>query len=320
MNMAQFVALGELLIDFIQHGDSENQNPLYEANPGGAPGNFLAMTKKLGNSASFVGKVGNDAFGKQLEDTLLGAGLITDGLIKSDKYHTTLAFVHHDSHGDRSFSFYREADAYINEDDIKEDLFDNKDVFHFGTLSMTNEVCKAATMKAIKIAQSKKLLISFDPNLRKNLWDDLSKAKEAFIEGFKVCNVLKIADNELQWFTGIEDLEEAIKAFRKNYPSIGLIFLTLGKDGSKAFYNDIEVTVPTFLEVPCVDTTGAGDSFMGSAMSCIMDIGFNNLDKESLKESLLFANAAASIVASRKGVIKSLPTVEEIEKLKATAK
>lgn len=318
--MAQFVALGELLIDFIQHGDSENQNPLYEANPGGAPGNFLAMTNKLGNSASFIGKVGNDAFGKQLEDTLLGAGLITDGLIKSDKYHTTLAFVHHDSHGDRSFSFYREADAYINEDDIKENLFDNKDVFHFGTLSMTNEVCKAATMKAIKIAQSKNLLISFDPNLRKNLWDDLAKAKEAFIEGFKVCNVLKIADNELQWFTGIENLEDAIKAFRNDYPSIGLVLLTLGKDGSKAFYKDIEVTVPTFLEVPCVDTTGAGDSFMGSAMSCIMNIGFNKLDKSSLKETLLFANAAASIVASRKGVIKSLPTVEEIEKLKATAK
>jgi fructokinase len=318
--MAKFVALGELLIDFIQYGESENQNPLYEANPGGAPGNFLAMTNKLGNSASFIGMVGNDAFGKQLEDTLIGAGLNTKGLIKSDKYHTTLAFVHHDSHGDRSFSFYREADAYINKKDIKECLFENKDVFHFGTLSMTNETCKAATIKAINIAQEKKLIISFDPNLRKNLWDDLSKAKEAFIEGFKVCNVLKIADNELQWFTGIENLDDAIKSFRKEYPLIGLIFLTLGKDGSSAYYKNIKITVPTFLNLPCVDTTGAGDSFMGSAMNCVMSYGFNNLDENNLKETLLFANAAASIVASRKGVIKSLPNIEEIETLKATAK
>lgn len=317
--MANFVALGELLIDFIQYGNSENQNPLYESNPGGAPGNFLAMTKKLNNSASFIGKVGNDAFGQQLEDTLKSAGLITDGLIKSDEFHTTLAFVHHDSHGDRSFSFYREADAYINEADIKESLFDNKDLFHFGTLSMTNEICKAATIKAIKIAQSKNLLISFDPNLRTNLWDDLDKAKEAFIEGFKVCNVLKIADNELQWFTGIDNLNDAIKSFRNDYPSIDLIFLTLGKDGSKAYYKNVEVTVPTFLDVPCIDTTGAGDSFMGSAMSCVMSIGLNKLDKSNLKETLLFANAAASIVASRKGVIKSLPTIEEIETLKSTA-
>ena len=318
--MAQFVALGELLIDFIQYGNSENHNPLYESNPGGAPGNFLAMTNKLGNKASFIGKVGNDAFGKQLEDTLISAGISTEGLVKSDEFHTTLAFVHHDKKGDRSFSFYREADAYLSEKDINEDLIKTNDVFHFGTLSMTNETCRLATQKAIRIAQDNKLLISFDPNLRKNLWDDLDMAKEAFIEGFKVCNVLKIADNELQWFTGIDNLEDAMNLFRKNYPTINLIFLTLGKDGSRAYYNNIEITVPTFLELPCLDTTGAGDSFMGSAMSCIMSYGLKNLNESNLKETLLFANAAASIVASRKGVIKSLPSTEEIINLKDSSK
>lgn len=315
--MANIVALGELLIDFIQVGESDIKNPIYEANPGGAPCNFLAMTGKLSHKPTFIGKVGNDNFGKQLEKAIVEAGINTSGLIKSDKYPTTLAFVHHDSSGDRSFTFNRSADAQISESDISEDLFLNQDVFHFGTLSMTNEKCKKATLKAIKIAKEKNLLISFDPNLRANLWDDLNKAKEAFIEGFKVCNVLKIADNELSWFTGIDDLDLAIEAFRKEY-NIDLIFLTLGKDGSKAYYKDICVTVPTFLEVACVDTTGAGDSFMGSSLSKVLEIGIDNLNEENLKDILLFANAAASIVASRRGVIRILPSLEEIEKLKAT--
>ncbi|MGD1822506.1 MAG: carbohydrate kinase family protein, partial [Pleomorphochaeta sp.] len=249
--MANIVALGELLIDFIQYGVSDINNPLYEANPGGAPCNFLSMTKKLNNNALFIGKVGDDNFGKQLEDAIVNAGLDTRGLVKSKKYPTTLAFVHHDETGDRSFTFNRSADAKINEDDIREEYFKDQDVFHFGTLSMTNEVCKKATLKAIRIAKENNMLISFDPNLRANLWDDLEDAKEAFREGFKVCNVLKIADNELAWFTGEKDLEKAIRIFRDAY-DIDLIFLTLGRDGSKAYYKDICVSAPTFLEVKCV--------------------------------------------------------------------
>ena len=315
--MANIVALGELLIDFIQYGVSDINNPLYEANPGGAPCNFLAMTKKLGNNALFIGKVGNDNFGNQLEAAIETAGLNIRGLVKSDKYPTTLAFVHHDESGDRSFTFNRSADAKICEDDIKEEFFENQDVFHFGTLSMTNEVCKKATLKAINIAKNRNMLISFDPNLRANLWDDLDKAKEAFIEGFKVCNVLKIADNELSWFTGEDDLEKAITIFREKYP-IDLIFLTLGRDGSKAYYNDICVKAPTFLEVRCVDTTGAGDSFMGCSLSKVLEHGIDNLNKDNLKEILLFANAGASLVASKRGVIRILPSKEEIEVLKKT--
>ncbi|OJF75790.1 MAG: carbohydrate kinase [Treponema sp. CETP13] len=317
--MANIIALGELLIDFIQNDINENRNPSYEANPGGAPCNFLAMAKKFGNKVSFIGKVGNDAFGKQLENAIIDAGINTSGLLKSSDYGTTLAFIHHDSTGDRSFSFYRSADSFIDEKEITENFFDQKDVFHFGTLSMTNDICKKATQKAIKIAQDKNLIISFDPNLRKNLWNNLDKAKEAFIEGFKACDILKIADNELRWFTGIDNIDKAIKVFRTQYP-IKLIFVTLGKDGSRAYYKDLEVTAPTFLELPCIDTTGAGDSFFGTAISKTLEYGLNNLDKKNLSKSLIFANAAASIVASRKGVIKSLPEISEIERLSKTNK
>jgi len=314
--MNKIIAIGELLIDFIQYGDSNNNNPLYEANPGGAPCNFLAMLNKLGNNVSFIGKVGNDAFGHQLEKTLVDSKINTKGLIKSDEFPTTLAFVHHDNSGDRSFTFYRKngADAAICEKDVNEYLFKGMDLFHFGTLSMTNEVCKKATLKAINIARENKLLISFDPNLRENLWDDLHDAKKAFIEGFNVCNVLKIADNELAWFTGENDLEKAIKIFREEYP-IDLIFLTLGKNGSKAYYKDICVSVPTFLNVKCVDTTGAGDSFMGASMHKVLSYGLDNLDSNKLKDLLIFANASASLVASKKGVINSLPSLEDINSL-----
>ncbi len=313
--MANIVALGELLIDFIQIGESDINNPLYEANPGGAPCNFLAMTTKLKNNAFFIGKVGNDNFANQLENAIVKANINSDGLIKSNNYSTTLAFVHHDSYGDRSFSFNRSADAMIMEDDILSNYFINKDVFHFGTLSMTNDICKKATLKAIKLAKENKLLISFDPNLRENLWDDLEKAKEAFEIGFKVCNILKIADNELAWYTGEDDLDKAIKLFREQY-QIDLIFLTLGKKGSKAYYKDIEVATPTFLDIKCVDTTGAGDSFMGCSISKVLEYGIQNLNKNNLKDILLFANAGASLVASKRGVINILPNVDDIETIK----
>ncbi len=313
--MANILALGELLIDFIQIGISDSGNPIYEANPGGAPCNFLSMTSKLGHKAYFIGKVGNDNFGLQLEKTVKEAKVNTEGLIKSYDYGTTLAFVHHDNTGDRSFTFYRAADAQISEYDIKEELFKAKDVFHLGTLSMTNEICKKASLKAIKIAKEKNLLISFDPNLRENLWTDLEKAREAFIEGLKVCNILKIADNEIKWFTQKDNLEEAIKVLREQYP-IDLIFLTLGRDGSIAYYNNISVSAPTFLNIKCVDTTGAGDSFMGCAISKVLEIGLSNLNENNLKEILLFANAGASLVASKRGVIKVLPSINEINLLK----
>jgi len=319
--MKNIIALGELLIDFIQNGVSENNNPVYEANPGGAPCNFLAMANTLGVKTSFIGKVGNDTFGNQLEQTLIDANINTDSLIKSNSEPTTLAFVHHDEFGDRSFTFYRKngADASLCEADVKRESFSDKDLFHFGTLSMTNEICKKATLKAISIAKEKNMLISFDPNLREKLWDNEENARAAFIEGFKVCNILKIADNELQWFTKIDDLDVAITEFRKQFP-IDLIFLTLGKKGSKAYFKNIEAYAPTYLDIKSVDTTGAGDSFMGSSIYKILEYGIDNLDQKNLEDTLYFANAAASLVASKKGVIKSLPSYNQIIQLQDSIK
>lgn len=310
------VALGELLIDFIQIGISKNNNPCYEANPGGAPCNVLAMANKLGIKTSFIGKVGNDKFGTQLENTLIEQNINTEGLTKSDFEPTTLAFVHHDENNDRSFTFYREncADTSLKDEDVKDYYFKKCDIFHFGTLSMTNDDCKKATLKAINIAKENKAIISFDPNLRENLWDDESNAKNAFDLGLRHCNILKIADNEIKWFTSEDNLDKAITIIKNKY-DIDLIFLTLGKDGSKAYYKDIEIKEPTFLNVKCVDTTGAGDSFMGSCLYKILEYGLSNLDKKKLHETLIFANAAASLVASKKGVIKSLPSKNEILKL-----
>jgi len=316
--MIKIIALGELLIDFIQNGTGENGNPLYEANPGGAPCNLLAMAQKLANETTFIGKVGNDAFGKQLEATLKKVGISIKGLVKTSDVGTTISIVSHDNSGDRSFSFYRGADSFLSEEDINSKLFKDKDVFHFGTLSMTNEICKKATLKAIKIAKENNLIISCDPNLRENLWPNLNQARDAFKESFKLCNILKISDNELLWFTGINNLDLAIEKLRQDY-SIDLILLTLGKAGSRAYYKNYYANAETFLNVPCVDSTGAGDSFMGSALSEIMNLGLENLNNENLKEILLFANAAASLVANKKGVITIIPSLDEIKRLKETA-
>jgi len=301
--MAKILALSELLIDFIQQKEIVGENPFYEACPGGAPCNLLAMAQKLDNQTTFIGKIGKDSFGEQLETVISKIGINTSGLIKTSEKNTTVSIVSHDKTGDRSFSFFRGADALLCEEEIDPRLFENQDVFHFGTLSMTNDICKAATFKAIDIAKENHLIISCDPNLRANLWSNLDQAKEAFKESFEVCNILKISDNELRWFTGIYNLDSAINDLRSNY-NIDLILLTLGKDGSKAYYNDYYASAETFLNIPCVDTTGAGDSFMGCALSEIMKIGIENLNNENLKEILLFSNAAASLVAGKRVLLK----------------
>ena len=204
--MAEFdvCALGELLIDFTENGISENGNPIMEANPGGAPCNVLAMLNKQGYKTAFIGKVGNDIFGRQLKAVVREAGINTDGLVTDESVNTTLAFVHTLPGGDREFSFYRNpgADMMLSESDIDYKLVQNSRIFHFGSLSMTGEICEAATKKAVETAKGSGAIISFDPNLRENLWDSLDKAREKIAYGISECDILKISDNEIQWFTG----------------------------------------------------------------------------------------------------------------------
>lgn len=309
------IALGELLIDFTMNGRSEQENQLFEACPGGAPCNVLAMLNKLGNRTSFLGKVGRDQFGDLLKNTLDTAGIDTSYLYMDEKVHTTLAFVHTFPDGDREFSFYRNpgADMMLTEEEIEEEYIRSSRIFHFGTLSMTHEGVRKATKRALKIAKDNGLIISFDPNLRPPLWESLEVAKEQMEYGFEFCDVLKISDNEIQFVSGKEDYDEGIRYLQKKY-HIPLILLTLGKEGSRAYYKDMCVERPGY-KVKAIETTGAGDTFCGSVLHYVLQNGIEDLTEEQMGEMLCFANAAAALITTRKGAIRSMPEKEEIEML-----
>jgi fructokinase len=309
-------ALGELLIDFTQNGMSGQGNPLFEANPGGAPCNVLAMLTKLGHKTAFIGKVGNDSFGKQLKETINEVGINSDNLFMDDEVHTTLALVHTFADGDRDFSFYRNpgADMMLNESEIPEGLLKDTKIFHFGTLSMTHEGVRNATKKAVKIAKENGALISFDPNLRPPLWSSLDDAKEQVLYGLGQCDVLKISDNEIQWLTGKEDFTEGVEWIKERYNKIKLIQVSMGKDGSRSYYKDKIVEVAPFLRDNTIETTGAGDTFCACVLHYLLEHDIDNLDEAGLTEMLKFANCAASIITTRKGALRVMPSKEEVEK------
>lgn len=309
------VALGELLIDFTQNGTSDQGNPLFEANPGGAPCNVLSMLTRFGKKVGFIGKVGKDGFGTQLADAIKEQGIATEGLCFDEDVHTTLALVHKLPNGDRDFSFYRKpgADVNLKEDEVNTDMIANARLFHFGTLSLTDEPVKSATYKAVKCAKENGAIITFDPNLRPPLWDSLDDAKEAFDYGMKNTDFLKISDNEILWFTGKDTYDEALAYLRETYPNIKLICLSLGGDGSRAICKDIDMTVPAFLQDSTIETTGAGDTFCACVLNGILDNGLDDLDEDTLRKVITFANAAASIVTTRKGALRVMPQVEEVE-------
>lgn len=315
------IALGELLIDFTLNGNSTQGNPLFEANPGGAPCNVLSMLSKLGKKTAFIGKVGEDQFGRILRNTIEEVGIDSTYLLNDSEIPTTLAFVHNMPDGDREFSFYRKpgADMMLSAEDIKEDMFEEGKIFHFGTLSMTHDGVRKATLKALEYAKKKNMIISLDPNLREPLWDNLGNAKEKMLEAISYCDVLKISDNEIQFLTDEEDYDKGIAKLRKLY-DIPLVCLTMGKDGSRAYYKDMRVEVKGFAQENVIDTTGAGDTFCGSVLGYICEHGIDDFDEESLKEMLTFANAAASLVTLKRGAIKSMPNVEEVSKLIGTCR
>ncbi|MBQ3774147.1 MAG: carbohydrate kinase [Pseudobutyrivibrio sp.] len=311
------VALGELLIDFTENGLSEQGNPLLEANPGGAPCNVLAMLQKYGKSTAFIGKVGNDNFGHMLADTVKSLGIDVSNLKFDDEIHTTLAFVHTYEDGDRDFSFYRNpgADVRLSAEEIDPSIIEKAKIFHFGTLSMTHSTVENATIKAIQLAKDSGCLVSFDPNLRPPLWSDLSVAKEKMDYGFGKCDILKISDDEVTFFTGEADVLKGAKLIKEKY-GIKLVCATLGKDGSYALYGDKVVKCDPFLNPNTIETTGAGDTFMGSVLNSVLEVGIDNYDEDSLKAMLTTANAAASLITTKRGALKVMPTVEDIEKYK----
>lgn len=310
------VALGELLIDFTPAGISEQGNVLFERNPGGAPCNVLAQMQKLGKNTCFVGKVGKDIFGYYLKDTLTKIGIATDGLKYSDAINTTLAFVQLDENGERMFSFYRNpgADMMLSEEDIDEDLIKSSKIFQFGSLSMVTECYKKATIKALDIAKRNGLIISYDPNLRLNLWP----SKEAAVEGMKIglpyADIVKISQEELEILSGTSDpvLGSAILSEQYN---ITIIFVTFGPNG--AFYRlGYKTNLLNTFDTKVIDTTGAGDAFLGGVLYHLTNMTIEeikNLEYGHLDKIVQFANAAGALTATKIGAIHAVPDLAEIE-------
>ena len=313
MKKFDVTALGELLVDFTENGISAQGNTLMEANPGGAPCNVLAMLKNLGKKTAFIGKIGNDALGKMLKKTVEDQGICIDNLVEDEEIHTTLAFVHSDKDGDRSFSFYRNpgADLMLQWEEINVDFLVNTKIFHFGTLSMTEEEIKNVTKKAVQKAKENGVLISFDPNFRPPLWKDMEDARQQMWYGIGQCDILKISDDEILFLTGTKDIDEGIARIREKSHA-KLICATMGKNGSKVYYKGKTVFGRPFLRKDTIETTGAGDTFMACVLNTVLEKGLEQLTQESLTEMLLFANAASSIITTRKGALKVMPQRQEI--------
>lgn len=314
MKAYDVTALGELLIDFTQNGRSGQGNFLFEANPGGAPCNVLAMLARLGKKTAFIGKVGDDFLGRHLKTVIEEAGIHTENLLLDKETHTTLAFVHTYEDGDRDFSFYRNpgADMKLKENEVREELIASSRIFHFGSLSMTHEGVRRATKRALEIAERYHCLISFDPNLREPLWSSLEEAREQICYGMSRCHILKISDNEIRWFTGTDDFDEGVKEIRKLY-DIPLILVSMGRDGSRAYYRDLTVEAAPYIRENTIETTGAGDTFCACVLNYVLEHGLEELSEDGLSEMLSFANCAASLITTRKGALRVMPAREEIE-------
>ena len=308
------VALGELLIDFAPHSVNEAGYPVLSANPGGAPGNFLAALTKYGCRTAMIGKVGDDAFGKALVKTLEDAGIATGGIRIDPNVFTTLAFVSLDASGNRDFSFARKpgADTCLTPEEVDEELIADAKVFHFGTLSLTDEPAAGATRHAIELAKRHGALISLDPNLRKPLWKREEDAREAIEWSLHQADIVKISDEEIDWLWGFSPEEGAEKLLREY--GVSLVYATLGPKGCYAANGTNRVTVQSPSGIHVVDTTGAGDIFGGSAMSQFIRCKKTpaDLTETELRRIVSFACTAASLSTQTHGGIASVPEYSDV--------
>lgn len=315
--MVDVVALGELLIDFACLSSDESGYPVMAAHPGGAPANFLAALNQYGAKTAFLGKVGNDAFGKMLVRTLSEAGIETKGILLDDTVFTTLAFVTFDETGNRSFSFARKpgADTQIQFEELDLSLIDACKVFHFGTLSLTDSPARETTKKAVAYAKEKGKLITFDPNLRLPLWKDPEDAKKQMEWGLSQADLVKISDEEVEFLWGVDAAEGASKVL-SDY-GVKLVFVTCGANGCVYQNRLAKGKLPSLKGVKVTDTTGAGDIFGGSALSRILSAGKRpeELTGEELTEIVRFATTAAGLSTEKPGGISSIPSFKTVEKV-----
>ena len=315
MKTYDVVALGELLIDFAPHSVNEGGYPVLSANPGGAPGNFLAALNMYGCKTAMIGKVGDDMFGRLLVRTLQDAGIETKGVVMDKNQFTTLAFVSLDKSGNRDFSFARKpgADTCLTPEEINESLITDARVFHFGTLSLTNEPAASATRKAIELAKKHGLIISLDPNLRKPLWQNEADAKAAMEWSLRQADIVKISDEEIEFLWGLSP-EAGGKKLLNEY-GVSLAYITLGPKGCYAVTASHSVTVNSPAGIRVMDTTGAGDIFGGSAMSQFLQYKKSpaDLSEAELTQIVRFACTAASLSTQKHGGITSVPTLPEVQ-------
>ena len=312
--MIDVVALGELLIDFTCVSADTEGYPTMAAHPGGAPANFLAALSKFGASTALIGKVGTDAFGKLLMGTLQKAGIEIRGLIAAEDVFTTLAFVTLDETGNREFSFSRKpgADTCLSFEEIDLSLIDEAKVFHFGTLSLTDEPARTATYKAVEYAKKAGKLITYDPNLRKPLWRDLEEAKKQLIWGLTKADVVKISDEEVEFLFGL-GVEEGADYILETF-GVKLVFVTCGADGCYYKNKNASGHVPSLSGIKVVDTTGAGDIFGGSAVWKLLQFGSapETLTDAQLQETVRFACTSAGLSTTKNGGISSVPEYEVV--------
>ena len=312
--MFDVVALGELLIDFTCQSVDASGYPTMVAHPGGAPANFLAALTGFGAKTAFLGKVGNDTFGKLLKQTLVEVGIDTSGLLVSDDVFTTLAFVTLDETGNREFSFSRKpgADTCITFDELDLSIIDKAKVFHFGTLSLTDEPAATATRKAVEYAKSIGKLVTYDPNLRKPLWRDLDFARQQLIWGMTKADVVKISDEEVEFLWGL-GVEEGACYILEHF-DVKLVFVTCGANGCFFCNRRASGKVPSLSGIQVVDTTGAGDIFGGSAVWKLLQTGKSpeELDGAQLREIVRFACVSAGLSTTKPGGISSVPSLEQV--------
>ncbi|MGG1398050.1 PfkB family carbohydrate kinase [Bacillus salipaludis] len=314
--MFDVTALGELLIDFTPNGISQNGNTLFERNPGGAPANVLTALAILNKKTAFLGKVGNDQFGHFLESVLKAKGIHTSGLVFTDDVPTTLAFVHLDESGDRSFSFYRNpgADMTLSSGQLNKEIISQSRIFHFGSLSLSHDPVRSTTLEALRYARDNKILISYDPNLRPLLWKSLKDAKEQILQGLEFADIVKISEEEFEFLTGAANIEEGTIHLYEKY-NISLLLVTMGEKG--CFYRaGYHAGYKKGFKAPTIDTTGAGDAFFGGILFKLLGLGLhpNELTLKEIDHMTTFANGLAALSTTRLGGIPSMPTLEEAEK------
>lgn len=332
--MLDVVALGELLIDFtpIKLGGRSS----FQQNAGGAPANVAVVAAHMGKRTAFIGKVGDDAFGKFLRQTLVDYGVNTEGVCVSERFPTTLAFVHLDDLGERSFSFYRNssADVMLQTSDLKPEMLLHTRVFHFGSVSMTSNPSRAATLEAVRIAKAHGAIITFDANLRLSLWTSEEEARQQIEHAMQFVDVLKLSEEELSFLTGETTVEAGVSALARRNPHVAVILVTMGAKGcyyvatagaeaGRALSEGRVESEGRALSqgrvesrpVQAVDTTGAGDAFMGAFLTGLLDAGkgLNELASEELENILHMANACGALTTTKPGGIPALPTKAELD-------